>query len=176
MAVTDTIAATRIIANFMAKWSLSFFSLVLWILQRPLISCDFSLVDSSRCDQPCARKARYPASRSCDQRLVGQANADSLVAQGGDAIQRVNLAVTFVQSERSFVHVALHVLDGEMVVNAVIAALEDSPHTFDAIRVRHPVNVLLGAVIHRAMPVAVNTRIRRMRIGAEHRIIFDIRS
>jgi hypothetical protein len=61
------------------------------------------------------------------------------------------------------------------VINAVVAALQDRPHALDAVGMCHAVNILLGAVVDRAVIVAVNASIGRMGISTEHRIIFDVR-
>lgn len=115
-------------------------------------------------------------SQNTRERFVGEALTSRFVGERADAIRRVNLTIaSAAQAERKFIDIALHVLDGEMVIDPVVAALQDRPHAFDAIRVRHTVYVLLGAVIDCAMVVAIDASVGRMGIRAEHRIIFDVR-
>src|SRR6185437_2395350 len=99
-----------------------------------------------------------------------------LIGKRADTIHRVNLAIAFrAQAERELIDIALHVFDGEVMIYTVVAALQDGPHAFNPVGVRHAIHILLGAVIHCAMPVAINAGVRRMSVSAEHRIIFDIR-
>jgi hypothetical protein len=115
-------------------------------------------------------------SQSTRKLLVGESLADRLVGQRANASHRVDFAISLAaQAEREFIDIALHVLDGEVVINAVVTTLQDCPDAFDAVGVRHAVNVLLGAVVDRAVIVAIDARVGRMRVGAEHRIIFYIR-
>lgn len=113
------------------------------------------LADRSAPYRPCARKFHFWCFRSCDERLVGEALADRPIRERADAIHAVSFAA---QAERELIHVALHMLDGEVVIDPVVAALQVRPYAFDAVHVRHAVNVLLGAVINRAVIVAVNAR------------------
>src|SRR6202789_3991093 len=126
---------------------------------------------NSRPDRPCAR-----IDRSRDQRLVGESLADRLVTERCDTVQRVNLAIALAaQAERELIDVALHVLDGEVVIDAVVAALEDSPHALNAVCMRHAIHVLLGTVVDRAAIVTLDARIGQRCVGAEHGITFDMR-
>jgi hypothetical protein len=100
-------------------------------------------------------------SQSTRDSFVGESLADRLVGQRADTVHRMNFAVSFAaQAEREFNDVALHVLDCEVMIDAVVAALQNRPYALNAVRMRHAVHVLLGAVIDCAVIAASMPAIR----------------
>src|ERR1700685_1683052 len=74
--------------------------------------------------QPSARKGLASLR---NQFLVGEPHADALGSERVNASHRVGFAIALVQPERDLIDVALHVLDGEVMVDAVVTALQKRP-------------------------------------------------
>src|ERR1039458_2119428 len=108
------------------------------------------------------------------QCFVSDASANRLVSESTNPSHCVNLAIAFIQSESEFINVALQMLQAEVVVRAIVTALEDSPHALDTVGVRHAINGFLGAVVDSAMPIAAHSIVGGMFIGAERRALEDI--
>src|ERR1700682_2416701 len=102
-------------------------------------------------DRPCAQSVR---SSRTNEFIVSEPHSDRSIGKSINPIHRVNLAIAFVQAEREFIHIALHVFDAEMVERAVVATLQDRPYALDPVRVCHTVHIHFGAVIDRMMIVS----------------------
>ena len=100
---------------------------------------------------------------------IGQSFSEGFSKKGLDPVQRVDLAISFVQAIGKLVDVALQVLDAELVVDPVEAALQHRPDAFDAVGVRHPVHELLGAVVDGEMEIFGHAAIGGVLVGAERR-------
>src|ERR1017187_2173155 len=90
---------------------------------------------------------------SCDQFLVGNATSDSGRDQAIQTVKRFASHVSLIEPKSEFIHVPLCVLLAELVKSSVEPALENRPNALNAVRVRHAVDELLGAVIYGQMVI-----------------------
>jgi len=109
-----------------------------------------------------------------DQSFVSKTTADAHVAERVDAVHRVDAAFTLVKTEGKFVYVALHMLHAELVVDAVVAALEDGPYAFDSVGMCQTIDVLLRAMADRAVTEAAHADVRAMLVSEDIRAVLDI--
>ena len=80
-----------------------------------------------------------------DQFPVGEPLLDHPVNRHADEIQRANLRS--VVAERELVHIAVQVLGAHVVIDAVVAALQQRPEAFDAVSVGFVADVLTYRVV-----------------------------
>ncbi len=100
-----------------------------------------------------------------DKVVVAQAFADSVDDQRGHLIRCVKFAG--VVPARELVHVPLEVLFAELVIRAVVSALEHRPEGFDAVRVRLTAHILFDAVLDRlVLAVDADVGLRFVRIDS----------
>ena len=70
-----------------------------------------------------------PSSDSPGEIGIGETLAGGFADKGIDPVQRVDQAVAFVQAVGELVYIALQVLDAELVLYPVEAALQDHPRS-----------------------------------------------
>ena len=67
-------------------------------------------------------------------------------------VDKVHRTLCFsVVAKSCLIHVAMQMFVAHVVVNAVVRTFQQSPETFDAVRMRLIANVFTNGVIHRAM-------------------------
>jgi len=84
---------------------------------------------------------------SCGQPFIGQPLADYGQHKAVQPLQGVTAHVADVQAERELVHIAMQVLLGNLMINAIHAALEHSPDGFNAVRADAVLAVLPSGVV-----------------------------
>ena len=75
------------------------------------------------------------------------------------------IQIPLAQPTRELPEVARQVLHRDLVVRAVIAALEQGPEGFDPVRMHGSPHVFASLVLHRFVPVPLQTLVRHMLVG-----------
>src|ERR1700679_3937248 len=118
---------------------------------------------------------------SCCEFLVGEMLSDYRNYERIQPLQGVTAHVADVQAERELIHIAMQVLLGNLVVDAVHAALEHSPDAFDTVRADSTLGVDSGLVVNglvakeKAAKAAVPGRLIREDRGADFNVRVDSR-
>src|ERR1035437_6599904 len=82
---------------------------------------------------------------SCCQFLIGEMLSNYRNHEAIETLKRVAFHVADVQAESELIHVAMQVFFRDLVVNAIYAALENSPDAFNAVRADAILAVLSGS-------------------------------
>ena len=84
---------------------------------------------------------------SCCQFLVGEMLSNYRNYERVQPLQGVTAHIADIQAKRELVHIAMQVLLGNLMVNAVHSALEHGPDGFNAVRADSVLAVLSGSVV-----------------------------
>ena len=95
--------------------------------------------------------------------MIRQTLADQPAGERFHLVARMQ--VPPVQATRELPEVAWEVLHRDLLVRAVIAALEHGPEGFDSVRMHGAPHVFAGLVLHRFVLVPLQTLVRRMLVG-----------
>src|SRR5208337_1087768 len=122
------------------------------------------------------RSAQAPWEVSCRQPRIGQPFTADSRDHAVEPLKRVPFDVAFVQPEGELVQIAAKVLAAHAVINAVVAAFQDSPDAFNRVRVCRASRVLASRMIDGIVLVeqAVQSGENQVLIGIELRSEFDI--
>ena len=97
------------------------------------------------------------------QFVMRQTLADQPAGERCHLVARIQIPL--VQPTRDLPGIAREVLHRDLVVRAVIAALEQGPEGFDPVRMHGSPYVFAGIVLHRFVLVSLQTLVRRMLVG-----------
>ena len=113
---------------------------------------------------------------SCCQFLVGEMLSDYRNHERIQPLQGVTAHIADVQAERELIHVAVQVLLGNLMIDAIYSALEHSPDGFDAVRADSVFGVDASRVIDGfvAEEQAVESDVPCRLIGKDRGTYFDV--
>ena len=97
------------------------------------------------------------------QFVMRQTLADQPAGERYHLVKRIQIPL--VQPTRDPPEIAREALHRDLVVRAVIAALEQGPEGFDPVRMHGSSYVFAGIVLHRFVLVSLQTLVRRMLVG-----------